>query len=79
MMRESGYPEPFRLPKCVTAVKKRRDMVSISSGNKSENYFLKNLDLIENCDVGDMPLQIPLPGEEEVVSAGGYRGNRDYL
>ncbi|KAJ1362994.1 hypothetical protein KIN20_022737 [Parelaphostrongylus tenuis] len=43
MMRESGYPEPFRLPKSVTVVKKRRDM-------------------------------IPLPGEEEVVSAGGYRG-----
>ncbi|KAJ1354628.1 hypothetical protein KIN20_011619 [Parelaphostrongylus tenuis] len=29
MMRESGYPGPFPLPECVTAVKKRRDMVPL--------------------------------------------------
>ncbi|KAJ1367488.1 hypothetical protein KIN20_028410 [Parelaphostrongylus tenuis] len=67
-MRESGYPGPFRLPECVAAVKKRRDMVSISFGYEFEHYSLKTSDLVEICDVRDMPLQIPLPGEEEVGS-----------
>ncbi|KAJ1367489.1 hypothetical protein KIN20_028415 [Parelaphostrongylus tenuis] len=77
MMRESGYPGPFRLPECVAAVKKRRDMVSISFGYEFEHYSLKTSDLVEICDVRDMPLQIPLPGEEEVVSAFGYRGENE--